>query len=244
MISARSNKSHEMDHFFCSTAMMETKCGESTTQSCFFPLYLYPEGLFSQSTDKSGRKANLSSAFVQVLEGIYQNVPAAEEVLHYIYAILYSPSYRSKYTDFLRTDFPRIPFTTSKHLFAKLAASGKRLVDFHLLKSPELDNPICRFQGKGDNRVEKQVYNEIEKRVYINKTQYFEGVEPEVWEYQIGGYQVLSKWLKDRKKRILNLDDIKHYCRVVTALAKTIDIQREIDILYLKVEKEVLRIAI
>ena len=77
-----------------------------------------------------------------------------------------------------------------------------------------------------------------ERRVYINKTQYFEGVEPEVWEYQIGGYQVLDKWLKDRKKRILNLDDIKHYCRVVTALSKTIEIQTEIDVLYPQVEKD------
>ena len=79
-----------------------------------------------------------------------------------------------------------------------------------------------------------------EKRVYINKTQYFEGVEQEVWDYQIGGYQVLDKWLKDRKKRILNLDDIKHYCRVVTAISKTIEIHGEIDALYPGVEKDVI----
>ncbi len=82
-----------------------------------------------------------------------------------------------------------------------------------------------------------------EKRVYINERQYFEGVEPEVWDYQIGGYQVLDKWLKDRKKRILNLDDIKHYCRVVTALAKTIEIQNEIDVLYQEVENYTLAIS-
>ncbi len=82
-----------------------------------------------------------------------------------------------------------------------------------------------------------------EKRVYINKTQYFGGVEQEVWDHQIGGYQVLDKWLKDRKKRILNLDDIKHYCRVVTALAKTTEIQGEIDGLYTEVEKETLAIS-
>ena len=76
----------------------------------------------------------------------------------------------------------------------------------------------------------------------INKTQYFEGVEPEVWEYQIGGYQVLDKWLKDRKKRILNTDDIKHYCRVVTALAKTVEIQAEIDRLYPQVEKDLVAV--
>ncbi len=107
-----------------------------------------------------------------------------------------------------------------------------------LLKA--LNDPICRFQGKGDNRVEKQTHSPKEKRVYINKTQYFEGVEPEVWEYQIGGYQVLDKWLKDRKKRILSLEDIKHYCRVVTALAKTIEIQGEIETLYSEIEKNII----
>ncbi len=82
-----------------------------------------------------------------------------------------------------------------------------------------------------------------EKRVYINEKQYFEGVKQEVWYYQIGGYQVLQKWLEDRKKHILNLDDINHYCRVVTALAKTIEIQAEIDALYPEVEKETLAIS-
>ena len=85
--------------------------------------------------------------------------------------------------------------------------------------------------------MEKQSYSPKEKRVYINKAQYFEGVEPEVWEYQIGGYQVLDKWLKDRKKRLLSMEDIKHYCRVVTVLAKTIAVQGEIDTLCPKVEE-------
>ena len=79
--------------------------------------------------------------------------------------------------------------------------------------------------------------------MYLNKNQYFEGVEPEVWQYQIGGYQVLDKWLKDRKARILSTEDINHYCRVVTALAKTIEIQRQIDELYPQVEKDVITIA-
>jgi hypothetical protein len=68
-------------------------------------------------------------------------------------------------------------------------------------------------------------------------------VETEVWKYQVGGYQVLEKWLKDRKKRILSTEDIKHYCRVVTALAKTIEIQRKIDELYPQVEKDVVTIG-
>jgi hypothetical protein len=113
---------------------------------------------------------------------------------------------------------------------------GKELVDLHLLKSSELDQPIVKFQSKGDNRVEKIKYGQ--GKVYLNNDQYFEGILPEVWKYQIGGYQVCDKWLKDRKGRLLSLDDIKHYCKVVTALAKTIGIQKEIDKLYPEVERE------
>lgn len=166
-----------------------------------------------------------------------------EQILHYIYAVLYSPSYRNKYAEFLRTDFPRIPFARDRDLFTNLAALGRKLIDLHLLKSTDLDKLTCRFQGKGDNRVENQAYNVKEKRVYISKTQYFEGIESDVWEYQIGGYQVLDKWLKDRKTRILSTEDIKHYCRVVTALAKTIEIQQEIDLSYPQVERNVVSIT-
>jgi hypothetical protein len=140
----------------------------------------------------------------------------------------------------LKRDFPRVPFTKNSELFKKLAGLGKALVEFHLLESAALDKPICRFQGKGNNRVEKQSYNSNEKRVYINQSQYFDSIKPEVWQYPIGGYQVLDKWLKDRKTRLLSTEDIKHYCRVVTALAKTIEIQKEIDHLYPEVEKDVI----
>jgi len=119
---------------------------------------------------------------------------------------------------------------------------GKRLVDLHLLKSAEIDQPIAKFQGKGDERVEKLRYDEKEKRVYINKNQYFEGITEEVWQYQIGGYQVCNKWLKDRKKKLLSLDDIKHYCKIVTSLQKTIEVQKAIDDIYPEVEKKTVEI--
>ncbi|GAG43211.1 unnamed protein product [marine sediment metagenome] len=118
-----------------------------------------------------------------------------------------------------------------------MAGFGKRLIDLHLLKSVEIDQPIAKFHGKGDDRVDKLRYDEKEKRVYINQSQYFEGVTKEVWEYQIGGYRVCNKWLKDRKKRLLSLDDIKHYCKIVTSLQKTIEVQKAIDDIYPEVEK-------
>ncbi|MFP4460476.1 MAG: type ISP restriction/modification enzyme [Candidatus Zixiibacteriota bacterium] len=114
-----------------------------------------------------------------------------------------------------------------------------RLANLHLLKSTELDIPIARYQGEGENdRIEKFKSNPEEKRIYINKDKYFEGIEPEVWEYHIGGYQVLHKYLKDRKKRIM--DDPRRYCRIATALAKTIEIQDVIDEVYPGVEEDLI----
>ena len=95
---------------------------------------------------------------------------------------------------------------------------------------------MAKCEGE-EGRVEKIEYNEKSKLLWINTTQFFDGIKTEVWNYQIGGYQVLDRWLKDRKGRILSAEDIKHYCRIVTALGKTIEIQKHIDKLYPKVEK-------
>ena len=114
---------------------------------------------------------------------------------------------------------------------------GKEVADLHLLKSPALNPPVAKFQGSGNNdRIEKLIYQENEQRIYINKDKYFEGIAPEVWNYHIGGYQVLYKYLKDRKGRIM--DEAPRYCRIVTALSKTIKIQEKIDKIYPEIEKD------
>jgi hypothetical protein len=206
-----------------------------------FPLYLSIESekkdLFSH-LEEAERRPNINENLSRRLTEAYGFKPSPEEILRYIYAVLYAPAYREKYAGFLKRDFPRIPFTTDSTLFRTLAGLGERLVALHLLAAPELDQPLARFEGEGDNKLGKPRYGAESRRVYINAGRYFEGVAPEVWEYRIGGYQVCEKWLKDRKGRRLSLDDIKHYCRVVTALAGTIDVQREIGGLYSGVEKE------
>ncbi|MDY6839750.1 MAG: type ISP restriction/modification enzyme [Thermodesulfobacteriota bacterium] len=221
---------------------------KGTTQ--ILPLYLYPdtsqEGLFASVKAGEHRKPNLNAKLLGTLKAEYGDVPNPEKIFHYIYAVLYADTYRKKYAEFLKTDFPRIPFSADFALFQSLAALGERIVGLHLLRSEELDPPAARFQGKGDNRVAGTKgkgfrYEPKEERVYINKTQYFEPVPRELWEYQIGGYQVLSKWLKDRKDRVLSLDEIKTYCRIVTAIQKTIEIQKEIDALYPDVEKKIIK---
>jgi predicted helicase len=214
-------------------------------QNYFFPLYLYQEKgnpkkrsfstvmlLFEPAADYWVKKPNLSAEIVDRLTKAYKKTPSPEEIFYYIYAILYSETYRTKYAEFLKIDFPRVPFTKDYKLFRKMSEYGNRLANLHLLKSQELDKPISRFQVDGNNRVEKPKYHDDTERVYINKEQYFEGVSQEVWSYQIGGYQVCDKWLKDRKERILTLDEIQTYCRIVTAIKKTIEIQKEIDKVY------------
>lgn len=167
------------------------------------------------------------------------------DVFHYIYAVLYAPSYRERYADFLRLDFPRIPFPAEREIFGALADLGRRLAALHLLESPEMNPPLTRFEGEGDNRVAKNRregfrYEPETERLYINPAQYFAPVPLEVWEYPIGGYRPAEKWLKDRKGRLLSLEEIRTYCRIVTALARTAELQSEIDELYSRVEGQLL----
>jgi len=248
----RQGKRHPYSYVFVANLICESCVFESAyANNSVLPLYLYPSAdrnqLFSHH-ELTERQPNLNLELVTALAKVHETEPSPEDVFHYIYAVLYSPSYREKYAQFLRTDFPRVPFTKDRELFEELAAFGKRLVDLHLLHSDELDPPIARFEGDGDGIVKTGKnslrYDPKTERVYINKFQYFKGIPPQVWEYQIGGYQVCHKWLKDRKDRHLSLDEIKTYCRIVTALSKTIEIQEEIDKLYPAVEESLLPIQL
>ncbi|MBF0171088.1 MAG: N-6 DNA methylase, partial [Nitrospinae bacterium] len=251
LITARSNKSQAADHFFCTSTIMETKCGERTTQSALFPLYLYA----SSETKKQGelsllgdtgaaRQPNLAPAFVEAFatklgmsfvpdgKGTLRATFGPEDVFHYIYAIFHSPTYRSRYAPFLKIDFPRVPLTSDKALFKALVKLGEKLAGLHLMESTGPEQP--NFPVEGDNVVEKVYYAEPgqgapEGRVYINKTQYFAPVTPAAWNFHIGGYQVAQKWLKDRKDRTLTYDDLSHYARVVAALAATGPLMAEVD---------------
>ncbi|MGC8785416.1 MAG: type ISP restriction/modification enzyme [Armatimonadota bacterium] len=209
------------------------------------PLYLYPEcpDLFGMVKSQE-RRLNMNSTLLDALAKVYGEALTPEQVFAYIYAVLYAPTYREKYADFLRLDFPRVPFPADVNTFHALATLGNRLVDLHLLRSAELDPPIARFEGSGDNRVtgnprEGFRYEAETQRVYINPSQYFAPVRPEVWEYRIGGYQVCVKWLKERAGRQLSLDEIRTYCRIVTALAHTLVLQEEIDGWYGQVEEDI-----
>jgi predicted helicase len=175
------------------------------------------------------------------LTASFRKTPLPENIFFYAYAVLYSNTYREKYAEFLKADFPRIPFTTNYKLFSKLSDYGQQLVDWHLLHSKNLDSLAAKVQGKGSNKIE-EIWHE-KTHVYINEDRYFESVPQDVWEYQVGGYQVCEKWLKDRKGKTMSLEDIKQYCWIITALKKTMDIQDKIDGLYADVEKELVDFA-
>ena len=188
-----------------------------------FPLYLY-------SDDGSSRTPNLDPALVEkIAAGMglrFVPEPTGEDgtfspldLLDYIYAVLHTPSYREKYKEFLKIDFPRVPYPADAAQFRRLAAIGAELRALHLMESPRLDNPPYTFPVAGDNIVLKPVFKDGD--VWINKTQYVGNVPKEVWEFYIGGYQPAQKWLKDRKGRALSYDDIRHYQKILAALAET-----------------------
>ena len=243
LVTARSNKSNSMDHFYCSTNVTETKCGESTTQSCIFPLFTIPDDVLAL---EAGPRPNFSAEFLKSLGQSLElslndttGLPSSltpEDIFHYAYAVFHSPGYRSRYAEFLKIDFPRLPLTGNLELFRALARLGGELTALHLLESPNLAQPITAFIGSS-KEVTKVGYSS--NTVWINAsgtrgnttagTSGFRGVPEAVWNFHIGGYQVCEKWLKDRKGRTLTDEDIAHYHKIVVALTETIRLMTEID---------------
>ena len=206
----------------------------------FFPLYLCPheleEQLFDDKAHKADRIPNFTSEFLQAIKGSLGSEPTPEEILYYIYAVLYCPTYRKRYEEFLKIDFPRIPLSSDYEVFKELTNLGKELVELHLLKAPALDETDVGFPKGGSNIMAKVSYDEGNQRVFISKEQYFEGISKEVWDYRIGAYQVMQKYLKDRKGRKLSLDEINHYMKVAKVIRLTIQLQEKIDDVYSKAE--------
>lgn len=195
----------------------------SKERGYLFPLLLYEKDCSSE---------NLSPDFRTFLDARYAHHYEPEEILGYIYAILHAPSYRMRYAEFLRIDFPRIPFSETKAKFDALSKLGWELVQAHLLKKLPRKG-LGDFHGKGDNSVEVIRYSPQERAIHINATQHFAPVPEDVWNFHIGGYQVLDKWLKSRKGRKLELDDLKHVGKVADSLAFTIEQMGKIDVAYL-----------
>jgi predicted helicase len=204
-----------------------------------FPLYLYPNSNAQQTIDQTNeRTPNLNMEIVNQisdnLELTFTNEKenskatyAPIDILDYIYGVLHSPTYREKYKEFLKIDFPRVPYPKDQDTFWKLVKLGGEIRQIHLLESPVVDKPISIYPITGTNIVGKVKYED--GKVFINETQYFEDVPEVAWNFYIGGYQPAQKWLKDRKDRELQFDDIRHYLKIIVALTETDRLMKEVD---------------
>ncbi|KKQ06980.1 MAG: Adenine specific DNA methyltransferase [Parcubacteria group bacterium GW2011_GWB1_36_5] len=218
LVFARSQKNPTWDALFITNDIPETKLGEASTQSAVAPLYLY--------TEQGEKIPNLNKEIWNKINKVVGETKP-ENILDYIYAFLHSPKYRETYKEFLKIDFPRVPYPTNKKEFEKLVNLGNKLRGLHLMTDPECENLITKYSVAGGNFVEKIKYEN--GNVYINSTQHFEGVPEISWNFYIGGYQPAQKYLKDRKGRQLNSDEIEHYQKIIKVLSETDKLMKEID---------------
>ncbi len=234
--------SGDFNHIFISTN--PTDCNLTGTAKKFgsapiFPLYIYPVTNGQQTIDQyTERTPNLNTGIVtKIAEKLKltftnekettENNFAPIDLLDYIYAVLHSPTYREKYKEFLKIDFPRVPYPKNNDTFWQLVKLGGEIRQIHLLESLTVEKYITQYPEDGDNIVTKPKYQD--GKVYINNTQYFDNVPQIAWNFFIGGYQPAQKWLKDRKNRKLEFDDILHYQKIIVALSETDRLMKEID---------------
>ena len=212
-------------HGLVSEFIIDVATGGAKTgsETYFAPLYLYEENSAGEFKLDSSCKPNWTDSFKEFLKNYISDNP--KEILNYIYAILYSPTYRENYKEDLKYDYPRIPFTKDKNIFDRLQKLGGELIDLHLLKKVPQNN--AGYPNKGEHKISYSKYNEEKKRLYINEKQYFENVKKEVYNYSIGGYKPIEKYIKARD--ILTLSDIKHLIKVIAVIERTILLQEEID---------------
>ncbi len=260
LITARTNKSPDPDHFLCSALVTEAKLGEATTQSYTFPLYLYPiaprlgqqtnlPGVEGQ-TGIGGRRANLSQRFVDALAAKTGLTPiqdgggqpavtfGPDDVFAFIYALVYSSSYRARYGNFFKNDFPRIPLPPCS-AFVELAEAGAELRNLHLSIENGSLKPVLNFPVRGSDTIEvgypKYEAHNQDGAVFINagangrRSQFFGGISPDVWRLRIGGYPVCDHWLKERRGRRLSLEELTQFGRVIAGCEGTLRLTSKID---------------
>jgi predicted helicase len=208
-------------------------------QTYAFPLYLYPETNGQQTIEQTlERTPNLNTEIVKQIakklgltytneKETTKNTFAPIDILDYIYAVLHSSTYREKYKEFLKIDFPRVPYPKDQDTFWNLVKLGGEIRQIHLLESPIVEKFISKYPITGTNIVGKPKYEN--GKIMINETQYFEDVPEVAWNFYIGGYQPAQKWLKDRIHRELQIEDILHYLKIIVALTETDRLMKEVE---------------
>lgn len=258
LVSSRAINDLRFAHCFVTTEPVDKIfiSSKSSTNAYVFPLFFKDDDMYGKK-DRPNLSRTFLGSLAQSLDlqitsenGLPEGL-TAEDIFHYVYGVLHSPSYRSRYDEFLKIEFPRLPLTSDAELFRKLYELGADLVAVHLIAddykaaswrqnayergmaNDDSKNPlaqlITQFRGTGMADIAKGYPKYKDGNVYINGARYFEGVPEEVWNFYVGGYQVCHKWLKDRRGRTLSDEDINHYQRIVVALNETIRLMVEID---------------
>ncbi len=234
----------ECEIFVTRYAMTDRSMYSTHGTPYLFPLYLYQTEISGETLKIPNFKKEFLEGFAKALKlkqvepfNLPENI-SAEMILQYMYAVFHAPSYRQRYAERLKTDFPRLPPPKNIQQFQSLIKIGEQLIGLHLLDKIEVEDaqqrPLFPFaktipQLVENVTVQKIKYDEHQKRIYVNETHYFGKVEKELWEFRVGGYQVCEKWLKDRKDRVLTIEEITHYQRILVALSKTQQLMEEID---------------
>lgn len=231
----RTNKSPSCDHFFAVNMMAEVKCAERTTGSIIYPLYVY-----SRVAGKLVKDINMDKEVIAEFSKAIglEFTPFSEyddgkhsfgekDIFYYMYAILYSEQYRSKYYEFLKAEYPKVPYPSGIRMFAKLRTIGQKLVNAHTMQDILPSTHGTAFVSEGGNTVEKLTFKG--RNLYINKKSYFSNISDAEWEYVIGGYQVMQRWYKDRKNRTLSNHEISTFLQIIEIIRLTRELQEQID---------------
>ena len=252
-----------LSHTFISNNISESHLisNKVIEKNYLFPLYFYRakdnKGLFHFIDRKI---VNIDPKIFELLNikmKLYREFSSnctPEQIFYYIYAVLNSNIYRKKYSDFLKKDFPCIPFTSNHNVFINIGKLGQELADIHLMKSDKLNKSFSRFEISGNNTVKKVEYIPVGSglvpaqkkdskengKVFINKTQYFSDIDKDIWDFQIGDHKIMYDWLKSRKNRTLYSEQIQNYIKIAQALKLTIKYHKKIDRLYPQIEKDLI----
>jgi hypothetical protein len=219
-------------HVFCTRLIPDINSISTATKEAnqLFPLYIYPDVSIVSVQKNISREENFTKDFRDYIDKLYDGEKTPEQILGYIYSILHSETYRTKYIEFLVDKFPRIFFTKDEIIFEKLSQLGTELIGAHLLEA-EIDSGLGDFIGRGSYKVESIIYSNDEKigKININKTQYFNDVPFDVWEFQIGGFYPIKKFLFERKNRELSIDEVEKITSIINTIAFSIEQLKKID---------------
>lgn len=229
LLASKAHRDASFAHSFVTDRPTEAIHFSATTGSnaMNFPLYIYPD----QNDVEGRRRVNFDPKLYAKLQKLAEDAthgsPDELVVFDYIYGVLHCPAYRETYAEFLKSDFPRIPWPKTPDQFWDVSAKGTVLRKLHLMDPATIGEAHYPFMGKGDNSVERPRYED--GKVWINATQYFDAAPEVSWGFYIGGYQPAQKWLKDRRGRALTFDNVKHYQRILKILSETDRVMREIE---------------